>query len=80
MAAEAMTFLCDLPKVKSQSTKQRTTKLRLQNCLIWSGHCLNAKGYALECDYIREELLYVSDEVTWAMMQHGPGVFAIGLL
>ena len=33
-------------------SKQRATKLRLDNCLIWAGHCLRTKGHALGCDYL----------------------------
>lgn len=46
-----LTFLT-CAKNKARTTKHRTTKLRLQNCLVWSDHCLRTKGHALECDYL----------------------------
>ena len=65
----------NLPMQKARETKQLARKFWLQNCLIWSGACLNTKGHALEFDYYREELFHFSDKVTWAMRQHGPSFF-----
>ena len=79
MTKEAINCLCNLSKVETRATQQRASKIRLRNWLISSGHCKNTKRHALECDCYRKELLRVSDEVTWAMRQHGLGFFTIGL-
>ena len=44
-------------KPELQAMKQQAMKLQLQNCLVWSGHCVSTKGHALECDYLQRRVV-----------------------
>ena len=66
VTVEAMECLPDLSKVEILNYKATGHEASTEE-LVWSGHCLYTKGQALECDCFREELLHVSDEVSWGM-------------